>query len=77
MKVFSPPCVDSMLGNIHAEIKKTRASGMFEKRIKGHQNLNQSRINYSNDVHCTGIVVISYIAITLKKITVCSLLSKL
>lgn len=40
---------------------------MFEKRIKGPQNLNQSRINYSNDVHCTGIVVISYIAITLKK----------
>ena len=46
---------------------------MFEKRIKGHQNLNQSCINYSNDVHCTGIVVISYIAITLKKLTVCSL----
>lgn len=41
---------------------------MFEKRIKGHQNLNQSCINYSNDVHCTGIVVISYTAITLKKL---------
>ena len=25
---------------------------MFEKRIKGHQNLNQSCINYNNDVHC-------------------------
>ena len=36
---------------------------MFEKRIKGHQNLNQSCINYSNDVNCTGIVVIYFLVI--------------
>lgn len=61
MKVFSPPCEDSVLGNIHAEIKK-RASG-----IKGHQNLNQSCINYSNDVHCTGIVVIYFLVIMYRR----------
>lgn len=66
MKVFSPLCVDSMLGNIHAEINK-RASGMFKKRIERHQNLNQSSIKYSNDGHCKGIVVISSIVIMYKK----------
>lgn len=45
---------------------------MFKRRIKGHQNLNQSSINYSNDVHCTGIVVISFLVLMYGKKNHCS-----
>ena len=40
---------------------------MFKKRIKGHQNLNQNSINYSYDVHCKGIVVISFLVIMYRR----------